>query len=109
MKHSAFPNEFNITLVNHRMQWVFRDHPDSHKLWAVEATSTTGQKTFSEKPCLQCDEIVTMAIPQASVEVLGDGKFWGYLHLRCRAECQDAHPGFTYTPVTVRDNYPIIS
>jgi hypothetical protein len=50
-----------------------------------------------------------MATPQAAVEVLRDDKFWGYLHLRCRAEWQDAHPGFTYTPVTARDNYPIIS
>ena len=62
-----------------------------------------------DKPCLQCNEIVPMAIPQAAVEVLRDGKFWGYLHLRCRAEWQDAHPGFAYTPVTARDNYPMIS
>ena len=74
----------------------------------MEGNLTSSQTTVREEPCLQCNEIVPMAIPPAAVEVLRDGKFWGYLHLRCRAEWQDAHPGFAYTPVTARDN-PMIS
>jgi hypothetical protein len=86
------------------MQLPFDDYCDSHKLWTVEEKSTTGQATLPDEPCLQCNEIVPMAIPQAAVEVLRDGKFRGYLHLRCRAAWQDAHRGFTYIPVTARDN-----
>ena len=70
--------------------------------------ATTGEPILPENPCLECKEIVQMAVPQAAVEVLRDGKFWGYLHLRCRAKWQGANPGFTFTPVTARDNDPII-
>lgn len=67
-----------------------------------EAARPTTSKPATIGVCIHCQENVPATLSQAAVEVLRNDELKGYLHLRCRAEWEDAHPKFTYRPVHPR-------